>query len=486
VNAPILRLFGVVLVLFAALAGMTSYNSVINAKQYADNPKNKRGQIEQARVKRGVIRARDGSLLAHSVLGTGRNGCQSDLYCRRYTPEAQRFAHVLGYDYGLTIGRAGLEQTDNDALTGKSNAVSSVIDGLSGKRKVGDDVITNLDPDAQRVALAALGGRRGSVVAIEPATGKVRVMASTPGYDPSALRDARVYTRLSSAANSPLFDRATQAGYVPGSTMKVVTAAAALDSGKFTPDSTLSGKSPIIVSGVPLKNFGDEQYGSITLTTALTHSVNTVFAPVAVKLGHATMAKYMKRFGFGSDPPLDYPDAQMVPSGIFDTTKQKLISPDSSSVDIGRVGIGQERLRVTPLQMATVAATVANGGVRMKPRITNRIVDQDGRTVKRIQPAVAARVMSRETAAELTEMMSQVVKEGTGTAAALQGIEVAGKTGTAELNIAKGIDQPWFIGFAPREDPKIAVAVTLENIVGGQGGIVAAPIAKQVMESLLR
>jgi peptidoglycan glycosyltransferase len=485
-NAPILRLFGVVLVLFAALAGMTSYNSVINAKQYADNPKNKRRQIEQARVKRGVIRARDGSLLASSFIGTGRNGCASELYCRRYSAEAQRFSHALGYDYGLTIGRAGIEQSDNDALAGESNAVSSIVDDLSGKRKVGEDVVTNLDPDAQRVALAALAGHRGSVVAIEPATGKVRVMASTPGYDPSALRKASVYSRLSQRSDSPLFNRATQAGYVPGSTMKVVTAAAALDSGEFTPDSTLSGKSPIIVSGVPLKNFGDEQYGSITLTTALTHSVNTVFAPVAVKLGHATMAKYMKRFGFGSDPPLDYPDAQMVPSGVFDTTKQKLISPGSSRVDIGRVGIGQERLRVTPLQMATVAATVADGGVRMAPHITNRIVDQDGRTVKRIEPHEVQRVMSTATAAQLTEMMSQVVKEGTGTAAALQGIEVAGKTGTAELNIAKGIDQPWFIGFAPRANPKIAIAVTLENIVGGQGGIVAAPIAKQVMESLLR
>ena len=364
--------------------------------------------------------------------------------------------------------------------------MSSIVDDLSGKRTVGDDVVTNLDPGAQRVALQALGGRRGSVVAIEPATGKVRVMASTPGFDPGDLRSAKVYTRLAREANSPLFNRATQAGYVPGSTMKVVTAAAALDSGQFTPDSTLSGKSPIIVSGVPLKNFSDEQFGSITLTTALTHSVNTIWAPVAVKLGRATMAKYMERFGFGSDPPLDYPDGQMVASGVYDTARQALISPGSERVDIGRVGIGQERLRVTPLQMATVAATVANGGVRMKPRLTSRIVDQDGRTVKRIEPEEAERVMSRESAEQLTEMMSQVVKEGTGTAAALEGIEVAGKTGTAELNIAREIDQPWFIGFAPRTNPKIAVAVTLENIVGGQGGVVAAPIAKQVMESLLR
>jgi peptidoglycan glycosyltransferase len=192
----------------------------------------------------------------------------------------------------------------------------------------------------------------------------------------------------------------------------------------------------------------------------------------------------MKRFGFGTDPPMDYPDAQMLPSGVYD--KGKLLSPRSRRVDIGRVGIGQERLRVTPLQMATVAATIANGGVRMKPQLTSRILDVDGRTVERVKPEKVQRVMSASTARQLTEMMANVVREGTGTAAALQGIEVAGKTGTAELNIARHINQPWFIGFAPRNKPRVAVAVTIQNVVGGQGGIVAAPIAKRVMEELLR
>jgi peptidoglycan glycosyltransferase len=481
VNAPILKLFGLVLVLFAALAGMTSYNSVINAEEYRDNPRNKRPQIEQAQVERGVIRARDGTLLARSVKNP-----KTGLYERRYPAGARRFAHVLGYDYALGIGRAGLERERNDALSGERNEITSIVDDLRGERKVGDDVITNVDPRAQQIALKALGDRRGSVVALEPATGKVRVMASTPGYDPGDLRRGRVYTRLSQQRNSPLFNRATQGGYAPGSTMKVVTAAAALDSGRFTPQSTVSGKSPIIVSGVPLSNFSDAQFGFITLTTALTNSVNTVWAHVAQTLGRGRIARYMDRFGFGSVPPLDYPSDQMFASGVYDLDKGEPIPADSRRVDIGRVGIGQERLRVTPLQMATVAATVANRGVRMKPRITSRIVDQDGRTVQRIKPERASRVMSTASAEQLTEMMSNVVREGTGTAAALQGIEVAGKTGTAELNVARNIDQPWFIGFAPRSRPKIAIAVTLENIVGGQGGVVAAPIAKQVMQELLR
>jgi peptidoglycan glycosyltransferase len=477
-NAPILKLFGLVLVLFAALVGMTSYNSVINAKEYRDNSLNARPQIEEQRVRRGIIRARDNSVLARSVQGS------DTLYRRRYTPEARLFAHALGYDF-LRIGRAGLERSRNSALAGEQNALTSVVDQLRGKRREGDNVVTNLDPAAQRVAREALGGRKGSVVALEPRTGKVRVMVSTPGYDPNALRSQRVFDNLNrDNANAPLLNRATQAGYVPGSTFKVVTAAAALDSGEFSPDSMVSGKSPIVISGAPLRNFSGEQFGSITLTTALTHSVNTVWAQVAERLGHDRMATYMKRFGFGSDPPLDYPDGQMLASGVYD--KGRLLSPRSRRVDVGRVGIGQERLRVTPLQMATVAATVANGGVRMKPQLTSRIVDVDGRTVERLAPEKAERVMSTSAARQLTEMMSNVVREGTGTAAALQGIEVAGKTGTAELNIEKHINQPWFIGFAPRNDPKIAVAVTLQNVVGGQGGIVAAPIAKRVMEELLR
>jgi peptidoglycan glycosyltransferase len=477
-NAPILKLFGLVLVLFTALVGMTSYNSVINAKEYRDNALNARPQIEQQRVHRGVIRARDNAVLARSVKAS------DTLYRRRYTPDAQLFAHVIGYDF-LRIARAGLERSRNDELAGVRNELTSVLDELRGKKLEGDNVITNLDLRAQRVARDALGGRKGSVVALEPATGKVRVMYSAPGYNPNTLDEPGVYSKLSTdEANSPLLNRATQAGYVPGSTMKVVTAAAALDSGEFTPESRVSGKSPRVISGTPLSNFSDEQFGDITLTEALTNSVNTVWGQVAEKLGHDRMADYMTRFGFDSDPPMDYPDAQMLPSGVYDNGE--LLPPGSKKVDIGRVGIGQERLRVTPLQMAEVAATVANDGVRMKPQITSRIVDVDGRTVKRIEPEQAQRVMSSESAQQLTEMMANVVREGTGTAAALQGIEVAGKTGTAELNIEQHINQPWFIGFAPRQSPKIAVAVTLEKIVGGQGGIVAAPIAKAVMQELLR
>jgi len=480
-NAPILRLFGLILLLFAALAALTSWNTVLNAGAYRDNELNKRPLLAEQGIRRGTIRARDGTLLARSVRA---GGGEAALYERRYSGATELFAHAVGYDFPLGIGRAGLERGRNDDLIGERSELTSIVDELRGKRQQGDNLTTNLDGGAQRVALSGLQGRKGAVVAIEPATGKVRAMASTPGYDPRRLDDAKVVSELNGdQSNAPLVNRATQSGFPPGSTMKVITAAAAIDSGRFTPDSVVDGASPKEISGVPLKNFGGKDFGPITLTTALTNSVNTVWAQVAERLGRKTLNDYMRRFGFYEDPPIDYPDGQLIPSGIY--AGKRLIEASSGSVDIGRTGIGQERLRVTPLQMATVAATIANDGVRLEPRLTDRVVDRDGRTVQDVRPSEARRVMKASTARKLNEMMGNVVREGSGTAAALQGIDVAGKTGTAELNL-RGLNQPWFVGFAPQSNPRVAVAVTIQDVQGGQGGTVAAPIAKTVMQELLR
>ena len=480
-NAPILRLFGLILLLFAALAALTSWNTVLNAGAYRDNELNKRPLLAEQGIRRGTIRARDGTLLARSVRA---GGGEAALYERRYSGATELFAHAVGYDFPLGIGRAGLERGRNDDLIGERSELTSIFDELRGKRQQGDNLTTNLDAGAQRVALSGLQGRKGAVVAIEPATGKVRAMASTPGYDPRRLDDAKVVSELNGdQSNAPLVNRATQSGFPPGSTMKVITAAAAIDSGRFTPDSVVDGASPKEISGVPLKNFGGKDFGPITLTTALTNSVNTVWAQVAERLGRKTLNDYMRRFGFYEDPPIDYPDGQLIPSGIY--AGKRLIEASSGSVDIGRTGIGQERLRVTPLQMATVAATIANDGVRLEPRLTDRVVDRDGRTVQDVRPSEARRVMKASTARKLNEMMGNVVREGSGTAAALQGIDVAGKTGTAELNL-RGLNQPWFVGFAPQSNPRVAVAVTIQDVQGGQGGTVAAPIAKTVMQELLR
>ena len=476
-NAPIGRLYVLFLLMFLVLVGFTSRWTVFEADALNDNALNRRSVFEEQRIKRGLIRAADGTVLARSVTSSSSDRT----FTRRY-PDGNLFGHVIGYSY-TTLGRAGLERSRNDDLAGKRGELGSVIDRVIGRDPIGDNVLTTLDPQAQRVALAALAGRKGSVVAIEPQTGAIKVMASFPNFDPGELRSTERFKRLSTADGSPLLNRATQATYPPGSTFKVVTAAAALDSGKFTPDTTVDGTSGKEISGTPLANFDGKDFGPITLTTALTNSVNTVWAQVAEDLGKERMKEYMQRFGFDEDPPLDYPDGQMGASGSY--RGGRLIPATSRFVDVGRMAIGQDKLLVTPLQMAMVASAVANRGRLMRPHFTDRVVDVDGRTVDRVEPEEQAQVMSGRAADQLIEMMTNVVREGTGTAAALTGIDVAGKTGTAEIDPRTDLNQPWFVGFAPARNPQIAVAVTIERSVGGQGGTVAAPIAKQVMESLL-
>jgi len=477
VNAPIGRLYVLFLLMFLVLIGFTSRWTVFEADALNDNALNRRSVFEEQRIKRGLIRAGNGTVLARSVTSS-----RSDKTYTRSYPDGSLFGHVIGYSY-TTLGRAGLERARNDDLAGRRGELGSVIDRVIGRDPIGDNVLTTLDPQAQRVALGALAGRKGAVVAIEPQTGAVKVMASFPNFDPGDLRSPDRYKRLATADGSPLLNRATQATYAPGSTFKVVTAAAALDSGRFTPQSIVDGTSGKEISGVPLANFGGKDFGPITLTTALTNSVNTVWGQVAEELGKPAMKKYMQRFGFDEDPPLDYPDGQMGASGSY--RNGKLIPATSRFVDVGRMAIGQDKLRVTPMQMAMVAAAVANRGRLMRPHFTDRVVDVDGRTVDRVDPEEQSQVMSERSADQLIEMMTNVVREGTGTAAALTGIDVAGKTGTAEIDPQTDLNQPWFIGFAPARNPKIAVAVTIERSPGGQGGTVAAPIAKQVMESLL-
>ena len=461
------------MLLFALLIGFTSYWAVFNANDLETNRANKRPLLEQQRIRRGLIIARDGTVLARNQ-ATGHGSAR--FYSRLY-PNGTLFAHPTGYSF-VSRGDVGLERKYDDDLTGKTDEFKTILDELRGKQREGNDLLTALDPAAQRVAFDGLAGRPGSVVAIEPQTGFVRVMASVPSFDLNSIPDN--FARLRRAPDAPLLDRSTQSGYPPGSTFKVVTATAAIDSGRFTPASVLSGKSPRVIGGVPLSNFGNEQFGDIPLTTALTHSVNTVWGQVGEKLGKSTMYKYMNRFGFDRKPPIDLPADELRSSGVFSTGGKLLDAGDP--IDIGRVAIGQERLQVTPLQMALVSSAIANGGRLMRPHIVEKVIDADGRTVRRVKPSEESRVMSQQTASAVGSMMAQVVKEGTGTAAALQGIDVAGKTGTAEKGVA---NQAWFIAFAPVTAPRIAIAVTVEQTTG-QGGTIAAPIAKQVMQTLLR
>jgi penicillin-binding protein A len=471
-NRQIVKLFGFLLILYALLFGFTSYWSIFDSDSLKANQANRRPLLEEQTIKRGNILAADGSVIAHSrAVGKGNN----KIYVRHY-PQGGLFGNPIGYSF-VTQGRVGFELSHNDELVGNKTEFLSVLDELQGHSQEGDNVQSSLDPAAQEAAVNGLAGRRGSVVAIVPSTGEVRAMVSIPEYDPNQI--PKNFAELNRDSSAPLFNRATQAGYPPGSTMKVVTATAALDSGEFTPDSVLSGRSPQEIDGVPLSNSGGEQFGDIDMTTALTNSVNTWWAQAGEKLGKDTMFQYMDRFGFDAKPRLDYPSFQLAASGVYDGNK--LLGP-SDAIDIGRVAIGQERLRVTPLQMAEVAATVANNGELMEPRLWSRVIDPDGRETK-LDPARQSRVMSEDTASELNTMMQSVVQEGTGTAGAVSGIDVAGKTGTAE--ISTGVNDAWFIGFAPASDPQIAISCIVEH-TSGFGGPTCGPIFKAVAESILQ
>jgi penicillin-binding protein A len=460
VNTSVSRLFGLVLVLFALLVGFTSRWTVFEAEALRDNDNNRRELLAEQLIKRGLIRADNGDVLA------GSRALPQERFGRRY-PTGPLFAHAVGCT-SIDRGRSGLEDYYNDALTGRATDAVDAISRLLGPAKVGDELRTPLSTAAQKVATDELAARpqRGAVVAMELKTGAVKVMASKPSFDPS---DAKCGTNRNVA---------TQDRFPPGSTMKVVTAAAALDSGKFQPTSQVDGRNGKEISGAPLENFGGEDFGRIDLRTALTKSVNTVWASVAEDLGKETMAEYLDKFGFYADPPMDYPDAQMIPSGV-NKGGRKLVRPTSDRVDIGRVAIGQGDLEATVLQMASVAQTIGNGGVRMAPRLVAKVVDTDGRTVDAPLPEEAERVVSEKAAGELADMMRNVVEQGTGTSARLEGVDVSGKTGTAEVN-DNDLNDAWFIGFTDR----FAVAVTIERVQGGTGGELAAPIAAAVLKSL--
>jgi peptidoglycan glycosyltransferase len=482
VNRPIIRLYALVVLLFALLVAFTSRWTIFEAASLRDNTLNKRTLLEQERIERGPILAADGTVLARSVRGP------EGVYQRVY-PTGELFAQPIGYHYlEPDIGSTGVELFRDEELNGQSGTnLQSVLDQLQGKEPQGDKLITTLDPQAQRVARAALGEHEGAVVALEPGTGAVRVMASTPSYDPNALRSPASNARQERELNaSPPtkseLNRATQFGYAPGSTFKIVTATAAIDTGEYTPESTVDGQNGIIVSGKLLQNDNGESFGPITLTYALAHSVNTVYAQVAEHIGKRTIQRYMERFGFDRKPELDYPADEMSASGEHDG--ESIVAPTSPSVDVGRLGIGQDKLAVTPLQMAEVAAAVANDGRLMVPHLAQRIVDSEGRTVQTIAPRVQSVVMKPSTAAAVRSMMEAVVEEGTGTAAQIPGVKVAGKTGTAQTQFGDSINNVWFIAFAPAADPKVAVAVTLKA-VPGEGATFAAPVARAVIESLL-
>ena len=485
-NAQIRSLFRLMAAGFAVLVSMTAYWQIWAADSLATRQDNARLIYRQLEIKRGLIYASNGRTVLARNQSRRRDGFT--IYTRVY-PYAGLFAHVIGYNT-IDQGRSGIELADNDFLTAANNNLATQLrnlgDSLRGQTVTGDNLITSLSVPAQKAAARGMAGKVGAVVAMQPSSGRVLAMYSNPTFNPNTV--VQSFAKLNRASSgSPLLNRATQGLYAPGSTFKTVTATAALDTGLYTPNSTInafgsclqpSQQFPIFV---PLCNASGETFGTVTLSYALTQSINTVFAQVGLKLGAARMTDYMQRFGFYSKPALDFPADELATSGRY--ANGHLLGR-LTHVDVARLAIGQERLAVTPFQMAEVASTVADGGLLMQPTLVDRAEQPGGSVDYKASPHVIDRVMSTTTAQELARMMQNVVDEGTGQAANLGGLTtVAGKTGTAETGVP-GINTAWFIAFAPVQHPRIAVAVTVEHtpLFGGQ---VAAPIAASVIKAYL-
>ncbi len=486
-NHQLTRVAGVAMGLVVVLIVATTYWQTWARPGLAARQDNEIQRVAEFRIKRGLI------LEPTRVLARNRKRVVDGkpFYLRRY-PQGKLTAHVVGYS---TVGRsrAGLEKSLNGVLTGTDRALDSLVDQsldkLRGKPIVGDTVVTTLDLEAQKVAYEQLGTKCGAVVALDPRTGKLLVMASSPSYDPNLVeRRFELIDRITADCRpaAPLVNRASQGLYPPGSTFKVVTASAALGSRKFTPESEFVDPGYCIVYGKRVNNFDTSSpFGRLTLATALQHSVNSTFCELGKALGAKRILEQAKLFGFYERPPLETPEGERRPSGLY--KRGELWYPERNrDVDAGRMAFGQERMLVTPMQMAMVAGGIGNAGIVMRPWVVSKIVTPRGTTKARTEPERMSRATSPATARDVGSMMVAAVEGGTGTAAQIPGYRIGGKTGTAETGVS-GRNVTWFIAFAgkPDERPSVAIAVALEG-QSSTGGRTAAPIARAVMDALLR
>ena len=489
-----IRRLGVgLLVLFLALFAQINYLQVFAADRIENNPANAFRQLKaEYAVDRGSILAADGK----TVLASSRKGTGDLKYERRY-PQGERYADVTGF-YSFVFGRTELEQSFNDYLTGDAAELlpQTLTDLVLGRDKRGATVITTIDPALQAAAETALGSEPGAVVAIQPSTGYVLALVTNPSFDPNELsaQDGeavrRAWDELNADPDKPLLSRANDELFPPGSTFKLVTAAAALENG-FGPDSTWPNP-PVLdlpLTDAMLSNFGGDHClggaAQITLAQALQVSCNVTFGEIGLELGADRLAEEARKFGFTATPgedevPFDIPWV----SGVFPDP----LSFEGRDPAVALSAIGQQDVAANPMQMALVAAAIANHGVLMRPRLVSEIRDPSGRVITTFDPEEYSQPLTPANAAALTQMMVAVVSGGTGTAAQIPGITVAGKTGTAEHGDGEA-PHAWFTSFAPAEDPQVAVAVIVLD--GGSlgseatGGQVAAPIARAVLQAAL-
>jgi peptidoglycan glycosyltransferase len=483
VNRPLRRVAAACGVLMVVLLLQLNFLQVIKANDYRTDPRNSRVLLEEYDRERGVI------LVGNEAIATSKATNDVLKYLRTYL-DPMMYAFATGY-YSHIYGSTGVERYENSILAGADDRlfVKRVVELLTQEATKGGDVKLTLNPAAQAAAWKGLAGRRGAVVALEPSTGRILALVSSPSYDPNDLsahdsdKVRKAWDKLTADPAMPLLNRALSQTYPPGSTFKLVTAAAALSSGQYTPTSPVPGPAVLNLpqTSADLPNYfkGTCTPGSdkTTITHALERSCNTTFGAIGMALGQDALRKQAEAFGFGDSLNVPMPVARSVfPSNL-------------NAPQTAQSAIGQFDVRCTPLQMAMVAAAIANQGVVMQPYLVEELRARDLDVLSRTDPQELSRAMSPEVAAELTKIMVSVVENGTATNAKISGVQVAGKTGTAQNANGKN-PHAWFVSFAPALNPSVAVAVVLEN--GGSdrqievgGNLLAAPIARAVMRAVL-
>lgn len=482
---PLRHIGLVVLLMFALLFGSTSWVQYVQADSLRADSRNSRTLIDDLSRPRGPI------LVAGTPIVKSVKTDDTYKYQRVYGTDkypARMYANLTGY-FSITSGTSGLENAENGLLSGTDDSLAfqRARDVVTGDKTQGAAVEMTIDPKAQRAAWNALGDQHGAAVAMDPRTGQVLAMVSTPGWDPNSLANhdrkkaVSAYKSYEHDSDKAFYNRAIAGNqYPPGSTFKLVTAAAALQDGK-NENSKVASPNTLTIGQYTMRNAGGETCGDGTSTTikdALTISCNTAFANLGTGLGYDKVHKQAEKFGFGKK--LNIP-LHTIPSQFPNTKGDKSF--------LAKASIGQQDVKATPLQMAMVSSAIANKGVLMQPQLIKQVKNQRNLSViEKPSPKSMGRAVSRDTASKLTDMMKNVVTSGTGTAAQIDGAQVAGKTGTAQ-HAEGGSPHAWFTSFAPAKDPKVAVAVVVEN--GGSagseasGGRVAGPIAKQIMEAVI-
>jgi peptidoglycan glycosyltransferase len=484
VNQPIRRVALFCFLLIVSLLVSSNYLQVVNADSYKARAKNQRNVLDAYAFPRGQIRTSDGVVIAESV----PSGGAAYKYQRQY-PLGPVYGNITGWK-SVSFGATGLEGKLDKYLQGtdSSESVANFLDTMTGKSKKGGDVELTINNKVQQAAVSALGNKVGSVVALDPTTGAILAMYSSPTYDPNpiAANESKVSSPAGDALgkdkNKPNQNRVTSEVYPPGSIFKVVTAAAALDSGKFTEnDSTQADPSVLQFGAYRLRNENNNTCPGTDLKTALQYSCNTVFGYVGSQVGVAGMSQAAAQFGL-NDPSLKLP-LNVVPS-VFPTAQ---IANDPGF--LAQSSIGQFDTQITPLQAAMIAAAVANGGTLMKPYMVQKEISPRGTTTSTAKPEILHQAMSPGTAQALDEMMVNVVNSGTGTNAQIPNVKVGGKTGTAQRGDGQN-PLAWFISYASVNGKSVAVAVLVQDDDAKKrddisGGGFAAPVAKQVMETAL-